>query len=81
LRVKQTCKKAVAEKEKLEGNEKDDFYLFVEMPQYDTVSTKKPGANVIKLFTTLISWHSMFILTFCDIKPYCLHNYHGMAVI
>ncbi len=38
------------------------------------------GANVIKLFTTVIYCHSMVIPSFCVIKLYYLGNYHGMAV-
>ncbi len=39
-----------------------------------------PGVNVIKLFTAVIYHHSMVILSFCVIKPYCLGDYHGTAV-
>ncbi len=39
-----------------------------------------PGANVIKVFTAVIYYHSMVIPSFCVIKLYYLGNYHGMAV-
>jgi hypothetical protein len=39
-----------------------------------------PGANVTKLFTTVIYHHSMFIPSFCVIKLYYLGNYSGMAL-
>jgi hypothetical protein len=38
------------------------------------------GANVIKLFTTVIYHHSIVILSFCVIKLYYPVNYRGMAV-
>ncbi len=38
------------------------------------------GANVIKLFTVVIYYHSMVIPSFCVIKLYYLGNYLGMAV-
>jgi hypothetical protein len=40
----------------------------------------QPGANVIKLFTTVIYHYSMVILSFCVIKPYYPENHCGMAV-
>jgi hypothetical protein len=39
-----------------------------------------PGANVIKLFTTVIYHHSMAILSFYVLKLYYPDNYYGMAV-
>ncbi len=41
---------------------------------------RRHGANVIKLFTTVIYCHSMVIPSFCVIRLYYLGNYHGMAV-
>jgi hypothetical protein len=35
---------------------------------------------VIKLFTIIIYYHSIVIMSFCVIKPYCPDNYRGMAV-
>jgi hypothetical protein len=40
-------------------------------------TARNPGANVIKLFTAVIS---MVIPSFCVIKLYYLGNYLGMAV-
>ncbi len=40
----------------------------------------KPGANLIKLFTTVIYQHSTVIPSFCVIKLYYLINYCGKAV-
>jgi hypothetical protein len=42
--------------------------------------TLAPGANVIKLFTSVIDHHSMVILSFCVIKLYYPGNCQGMAV-
>ncbi len=41
---------------------------------------KGTGANGIKLFTTVIYYHSMVILLFCVIKLYYPKNFRGMAV-
>jgi len=38
------------------------------------------GANVIKLFTTVVYCHSMVIPSFCVIKQHYLGNYCRMAV-
>ncbi len=42
--------------------------------------TSASGANVIKLFTVVIYYHSMVILSFCIIKLYYPENHSGMAV-
>ncbi len=42
--------------------------------------TLAPGANVIKLFTTVIYHHYKVILSFCVIKLYHPGNYHGNPV-
>ncbi len=39
------------------------------------------GANVIKLFTTVIYRYSMAILSLCVMKLYYLGHYCGMAVV
>jgi hypothetical protein len=42
--------------------------------------TLAPGANVIKLFTTVIYCHSRVIPSFCVITWYYYGNYCGMLV-
>ncbi len=42
--------------------------------------TQSPDVNVVKLFTTVIYYHSTVIPSFRVIKLYNLGNYCGMAV-
>jgi hypothetical protein len=49
-------------------------------PSYVTSRLRRPGANVIKLFTAIIYHHSMVIPSFCVIKQHYLGNYCRMAV-
>ncbi len=39
-----------------------------------------PGANVINLFTIVVYYHSMVMLSFCVMKLLYLGNYHGIAL-
>jgi hypothetical protein len=39
-----------------------------------------PGANLIKLFTTVIYHRSMLIPSFCVIKLYYIGNYCGIGI-
>ncbi len=50
------------------------------LTRHPMVEGLSPGPNVIKLFAAVIYCHSMVILSFCVIKPYCRGNYHGMTV-
>ncbi len=50
------------------------------IPGEKPVQAKLSGDFVVKLFTTLISCHSVVIKSFCVIKLYYLGNYRAMAV-
>jgi hypothetical protein len=51
-----------------------------ELMQKKIYLSMKPGANLIKRFTTVIYQHSTVIPSFCVIKLNYLINYCGMAV-